>query len=164
MLPKKRLRQFKLKPALSSTLNSLVFASNSNPATSDFKDYIMRDSKKFKTVDDYFDAQPEDTRKALIALRDCIYEAEPGAIEMVNYNIPAYALIEGGKRDHQIMIAGYKKHVGLYPHPTVMEQFDNQLSGYKKGKGSVQFPIDSPLPRQLIVRMVKYRIELLKNG
>jgi uncharacterized protein YdhG (YjbR/CyaY superfamily) len=120
--------------------------------------------KTKESVDEYFDAQPENTKNALIGLRDCIYEAEPDAVEMFNYNIPAYALIEGGKREQQIMIAGYKKHVGLYPHPTVMEKFDNQLSGYKKGKGSVQFPIDKPLPKQLIVRMVKYRIELLKNG
>jgi uncharacterized protein YdhG (YjbR/CyaY superfamily) len=81
----------------------------------------MSDSKDFKTVKDYFDSQPEMTKKALIELRDCIYEAEPNAIEMFNCNIPAYALIQGDKRDKQIMIAGYKKHVGLYPHPTVME-------------------------------------------
>ena len=62
------------------------------------------------------------------------------------------------------MIAGYKNHVGLYPHPTVMEKFDNELSIYKKGKGSVQFPIDRPLPKQLIVKMVKYRVELIKKG
>ena len=124
----------------------------------------MTDSKEFKTVKDYFESQPEMIREALIELRDCIYEAEPNAIEMINYNIPAYALIEGGKRDQQIMIAGYKKHVGLYPHPTVMEKFNNELSDYKKGKGSVQFPIDRPLPKQLIVKMVKHRVELIKKG
>jgi uncharacterized protein YdhG (YjbR/CyaY superfamily) len=124
----------------------------------------MSDSKDFKTVKDYFDSQPEMTKKALIELRACIYEAEPNAIEMFNYNIPAYALIQGGKRDQQIMIAGYRKHVGLYPHPTVMEKFDNELSEFKKGKGSVQFPIDKPLPKQLIVNMVKYRVELIKKG
>lgn len=123
----------------------------------------MSDSNKFKTVQDYFDSQPEMTKKALIELKDCIYEAESNAIEMINYNIPAYALTEGGKRDQQIMIAGYKKHVGLYPHPTVMEKFENELSIYKKGKGSVQFPIDKPLPKQLIVKMVKYRVELIKR-
>lgn len=124
----------------------------------------MTDSRLFKTVEDYFDSQPEMIRKALIELRDCIYEAEPNTIEMINYNIPAYALIEGGKRDQQIMIAGYKKHVGLYPHPTVIEKFYNELSKYKKGKGSVQFPIHSPLPKQLIVKMVKHRVERIKKG
>lgn len=122
----------------------------------------MTDSKKFNSVKDYFDSQPESVKEALVHLKGCIYKAEPNAIEMINYNIPAYALIEGGKRDQQIMIAGYKKHVGLYPHPTVIKQFDNELSAYKKGKGSVQFPIDKPLPKELIVKMVKYRVELIK--
>ena len=123
----------------------------------------MKDSKEFKTVKDYFESQPEMIREALIELRDCIYEAEPNAIEMINYNIPAYALIECGKRDQQIMIAGYKKHVGLYPHPTVMEKFNNELSDYKKGKGSVQFPLDKPLPKDLIIKMIKYRKNLLNE-
>lgn len=122
----------------------------------------MSDPKKFKTVQDYLDSQPEMIMVALIELRNCIYEAEPSAIEMINYNIPAYALMEGGKREQQIMIAGYKKHVGLYPHPTVMEKFEIELSDFKKGKGSVQFPIDRPLPKQLIVKMVRYRSNLLK--
>lgn len=124
----------------------------------------MSDSKKYKTVQNYLDSQPEMIKEALIELRNCIYEAEPNAMEMINYNIPAYALMDGGKREQQIMIAGYKKHVGLYPHPTVIEKFDIELSEFKKGKGSVQFPIDRPLPKQLIVKMVKYRLKLIKNG
>ena len=66
----------------------------------------MSDSKEFKTVKDYFGSQPVMTQEALAELRDCIYEAEPNAMEMINYNIPAYTLIEGGKREQQIMIAG----------------------------------------------------------
>ena len=61
------------------------------------------------------------------------------------------------------MIAGYKKHVGLYPHPTTMEKFDEELSEYKRGKGSVQFSLDKPIPKNLIERMIKYRLELLKE-
>ena len=123
----------------------------------------MSDTNKFESVEEYFNAQPEKTRLALIELRKCILDVVPDAIEMFNYNIPAYALVKGGKRDQQIMIAGYKKHVGLYPHPTVMEKFDNELDEYKKGKGSVQFPLDKTLPTDLIMRMIKYRIELLKK-
>jgi uncharacterized protein YdhG (YjbR/CyaY superfamily) len=59
------------------------------------------------------------------------------------------------------MIAGYARHVGLYPHPTTMEHFDAALKGYKKGKGSVQFPLDEPLPTALIERMIAYRAKLL---
>ncbi|WP_297088977.1 DUF1801 domain-containing protein [uncultured Draconibacterium sp.] len=124
----------------------------------------MNDSKKYKTVDEYLDRQCEKTKERLIELRDCIYRAAPNAIEMINYNIPAYALTEGGKRDQQIMIAGYKKHIGFYPHPTVMEKFDQELSGYKKGKGSVQFAVDKPLPKHLIIKMVKHRLALIKKG
>jgi uncharacterized protein YdhG (YjbR/CyaY superfamily) len=62
------------------------------------------------------------------------------------------------------MIARYKRHVGLYRHPTTIEKFAPELSAYKKGKGSVQFPLDKPLPQNLVVRMVKYRVELLKNS
>lgn len=118
---------------------------------------------KPKTIDDYFNAQPEKTKKALIELKNCILKAKPNATELFNYNIPAYSLVEGGKREHQIMIAGYKKHVGLYPHPTTMEKFNSELKGFKKGKGSVQFPLDKPLPKDLIERMIKYRMELLEN-
>jgi uncharacterized protein YdhG (YjbR/CyaY superfamily) len=118
---------------------------------------------KFKTVDEYFDSQPANARVALLELKDCILKAEPNATELLNYNIPAYALVENGKREQQIMIAGYKKHVGLYPHPTTIEKFDSELSEYKRAKGSVQFPLDKPLPKELIIRMIKYRTELLKN-
>jgi uncharacterized protein YdhG (YjbR/CyaY superfamily) len=123
----------------------------------------MSDSNKFKSPEEYFNAQPENTRVVLNDLRKCIMEVAPDAVEMMNYNIPAYALVEGGKRDQQIMIAGYKKHVGLYPHPTVMEKFDRELEGYKKGKGSVQFPLEKPLPKELIKRMIQYRIELIRR-
>ena len=123
----------------------------------------MSSAEKFNSATDYFNAQPEKTRLALIELRRCILEIVPDAAELLNYNIPAYALIEGGKRDQQIMIAGYKKHVGLYPHPTTMEKFECELEGYKRGKGSVQFPLDEPLPTELIKRMIRYRLDLVRR-
>ncbi|MBX3042114.1 MAG: DUF1801 domain-containing protein [Candidatus Kapabacteria bacterium] len=117
--------------------------------------------QEFSTVQEYFDSQPDKTRVALAILKDCILRIVPTATELINYNIPAYALIEGGKREQQIMIAGYKSHVGLYPHPTTLEKFESELEDYKKGKGSVQFPLDKPLPTELIERMIEYRIKLL---
>jgi uncharacterized protein YdhG (YjbR/CyaY superfamily) len=123
----------------------------------------MNDTTACKTVAEYFDAQPEKVRKALLELKECILKAEPNATELLNYNIPAYALVENGKREQQIMIAGYQKHVGLYPHPTTMEKFDAELVEFKRAKGSVQFPLGKPLPKALIVRMIKYRVELLKG-
>lgn len=123
----------------------------------------MSTTNQYNSVADYFNDQPERTKKALVELKECILKVKPDATELFNYNIPAYALTEGGKREQQIMIAGYKKHVGLYPHPTTIERFDSELSEYKRGKGSVQFPLDRPLPKDLIVRMIKYRMELLEE-
>ena len=123
----------------------------------------MSQKNQFNSVTEYINAQPEQTKKALLELKKCILKVEPNATELLNYNIPAYALVKNGKREQQIMIAGYKKHVGLYPHPTTMEEFEPELTKYKHGKGSVQFPLDKPLPTDLIIQMIKYRKELLNE-
>ena len=123
----------------------------------------MSQKNQFNSVTEYINAQPEQTKKALLELKKCILKVEPNATELLNYNIPAYALVKNGKREQQIMIAGYKKHVGLYPHPTTMEEFEPELTKYKHGKGSVQFPLDKPLPTDLIIQMIKCRKELLNE-
>ncbi|HTO14630.1 MAG TPA: DUF1801 domain-containing protein [Edaphocola sp.] len=123
----------------------------------------MTDKINFKTVEAYFNAQSTETRNALLELKACILKIKPNAVELFNYNIPSYCLIAGGKREQQIMIAGYKKHVGLYPHPTTIEKFKAELKIYKSSKGSVQFPLNKPLPKELIERMIKYRLEQLNN-
>jgi len=123
----------------------------------------MNQDKEFKSVMEYFDALPEKTKHALMEMKECITKVVPDAEELLNYNIPSYTLIKGGKRDQQIMIAGYKNHVGLYPHPTTMAHFDLALKGFKKGKGSVQFPLNQPLPKDLIIKMITYRLSLLKD-
>ena len=110
-------------------------------------------------VDEYISQQPEDTQRALQELRRCIKVAAPKAIELINYDIPAFALVEGGKRDKQIMIAGYKKHVGFYPGPPVVEKFARELSEYKTAKGSIQFPLNESIPSDLVIEMVKFRLK-----
>jgi len=118
----------------------------------------------FGTIDEYIASQPEEAQKVLHELRRIIKEAAPDAIEMVNYKVPAFTLVPGGKRDQQIMMAGYAKFVGFYPYPTTMERFSEELKDFKQGKGSVQFPFNKPLPRDLIIRMVKFRREeILKD-
>ena len=62
------------------------------------------------------------------------------------------------------MIAGYKKYIGFYPHPTTIEKFSEKLTIYTKGRGSIQFPINKPIPCELIIEMVKYRRNLVKAG
>lgn len=118
---------------------------------------------EISSFEEYLKDQPEQTKVYLKQLREYILEAAPDADEKINYNIPAFSLIKGGKRDKQIMIAGYKKHVGFYPTPDVMDAFWDKLEGYKKAKGSVQFPLDQPLPKQLIIEMVEYRKQQLNN-
>lgn len=118
---------------------------------------------KFNTVDDYINSQAVGIKEALFILKDCILKAAPEAKELFNYGIPAFALVENGKREEQIMIAGYKKHVGFYPHPTTIEKFSEKLTMYKQGKGSIQFPINTSIPCELIIEMVKYRKSLIKD-
>lgn len=123
----------------------------------------MGDKKAYRTIDDYIDDQPEQTRTALVALKECILEAAPDAEQLFNYDIPAFTLVRGGKREEQVMMAGYEKHVGFYPHPQTIEQFKEELSEYKHAKGSVQFPLNKPLPNDLIVRMVRWRRSQLER-
>jgi uncharacterized protein YdhG (YjbR/CyaY superfamily) len=121
----------------------------------------MNGKKTYTTVADYIEDQNNDTRRALLELRACIAEAAPNAEELFNYDIPAFALVKKGKRDQQIMIAGYEKHVGFYPHPDIIDLFKDELSAYKQGKGSVQFPNSIPIPKDLIIRMVRKRLAML---
>ena len=118
----------------------------------------------FETIDDYIDNQPKEVQKVLQELRSIIKEAVPDAIEILNYKVPSFTLVPGGKRDQQIMMAGYAKFVGFYPFPTTMAEFSDELNDYRQGKGSVQFPFDKPLPKDLIIKMVKFRKEeILKD-
>lgn len=118
----------------------------------------------FETIDDYIASQPQAARDILQELRAIILEAAPDAIEVLNYKVPAFILVPGGKRDQQIMMAGYAKFVGFYPFPTTMEKFADELSEYKQGKGSVQFPLSKPLPKDLIMRMVRFRRNEVLGG
>src|SRR5689334_6509928 len=106
-------------------------------------------TKKFRTVDKYIESQPKDTQRTLLALRAIIKKAVPDATELFNYNLPAYALVKGGKRDKQIIIAGYQTFVGFYTGTGILEHFSKELAGYKVGKASVQFPNHQPLPKKL---------------
>ncbi len=123
---------------------------------------MSRPKERSQDVDEYIASQPPETLRALEELRSCIGEAAPEATELMNYGIPAFALVDGGKRDKQIMIAGYPKHVGVYPGPDVIEAFADRLAPYKFAKGSVQFALDKPIPKDLVVGMVRYRLSQLK--
>lgn len=110
--------------------------------------------EKVKTVDEYIGRFPNDVQKVLQAVRDTIKAAAPEAKESIAYGMPAYKL-----NGPLVYFAGYKSHVGLYATPSGHAAFAEELSKYKQGKGSVQFPIDQEMPLELISRIVKFRAE-----
>ncbi|MCG6186167.1 iron chaperone [Maribellus maritimus] len=110
---------------------------------------------KSESVDDYISEFPEDIQKILKRLRKTILEIAPKAEESISYGMPAYKT--SGKP--LVYFAGYKKHVGFYATPSGHAKFARELSQYKQGKGSVQFPLNQPIPFNLITRIVKLRVE-----
>ncbi|RZL42442.1 MAG: DUF1801 domain-containing protein [Pedobacter sp.] len=109
----------------------------------------------FKNVDEYIASFPPETQTILEQIREIIKKAAPEAEESISYAMPAYKL--NGKP--LVYFAGYKNHIGFYATPTGHEAFKEDLSVYKQGKGSVQFPIDKPMPLDLIERITKFRVE-----
>lgn len=103
----------------------------------------------------YIDTFDGDVRARLLKLRDIVRTEAPDADEMVSYGMPAYKL----KGKPLVYFAGYPKHIGFYATPNGHEAFKDAFSKYKQGKGSVQFPLDQPLPIELIGRVVRYRRE-----
>ena len=108
-----------------------------------------------KNVDDYINEFPKDVQALLIQVRNTIIKNAPYAIESMSYGMPAYKI--DGKP--LVYFAGYKNHVGFYATPSGHKEFEKELANYKQGKGSVQFPIDKPMPLKLISKIVKYRIK-----
>jgi uncharacterized protein YdhG (YjbR/CyaY superfamily) len=116
---------------------------------------------KYDSAEGYYSRQSAVCQRAMEKIREIIVNVVPETEELLNYGIPAYTLKPGVKREEQIMIAGYAKHVGFYPHPTTIAHFEKELAGYAFAKGSVQFPLNKPLPEDLIRRMVRYRWQLV---
>lgn len=109
----------------------------------------------YKTVDEYISAFPKDIQIILEKVRATIIKNAPEAVESISYGMPAYKT--NGKP--LVYFAGYKKHIGFYATPTGHSEFSNELSNYKQGKGSVQFPIDHPVPYWLIEQIVIFRVK-----
>jgi len=107
-----------------------------------------------KNVDEYIASFPEDVQKILNRIRKIILRHAPEAEESITYKMPSYKTF--GKT--LIYFAGFKKHIGLYATPSGHSEFSNELKKFKHGKGSVQFPIDKPIPYDLIRQIVKFRV------
>lgn len=106
------------------------------------------------SIDEYIAQFPAKTQTALEEMRAIIRDLAPDAVETISYAIPTFDL--GGT--HLVHFAGYARHVGLYPTPSGMEAFADDLAPYKRGKGSAQFPLSEPLPVELIRRIVEFRV------
>jgi uncharacterized protein YdhG (YjbR/CyaY superfamily) len=107
------------------------------------------------SIDEYIAEFPPETQKVLEELRELIHATAPEATETISYAIPTFDL--NGK--HLVHFAGYARHIGFYPTGSGAEAFKEDLKPYKSGKGSVQFPLGQPLPRDLIRRIVEFRVE-----
>jgi uncharacterized protein YdhG (YjbR/CyaY superfamily) len=116
---------------------------------------MIKDSKGSpSTVDKYIAASPKEVRQLLKQMRATIKAAAPKAEELISYGMPAYKY-----HDMLVYFAGYKNHIGFYATPTGHKAFIKELAKYKQGKGSVQFPVEEPLPLSLITKIVKFRVK-----
>jgi uncharacterized protein YdhG (YjbR/CyaY superfamily) len=116
--------------------------------------------KKPKDIDEYIKDFPKETKTVLRQIRAAIRKASPKAVEVISYGMPAFKLNE----KVLIYFAGFKNHIGLYPAPRAKEEFKKELAAYKGGKGTVQFPLDKPMPLNLITRIVKFKVnEILQT-
>jgi uncharacterized protein YdhG (YjbR/CyaY superfamily) len=106
------------------------------------------------SIDDYISDFPEDVQQILQQVRATIRQAAPEAEEKISYAMPAFTL-----HGNLIYFAGYKSHIGLYPTPAGIDEFKDDLAKYKGAKGSVQFPIDQPMPLDLIGRITKFLVK-----
>ena len=111
-------------------------------------------TKPVTTVDDYINVFPVAVQTKLEKLRKVIKAAAPEATETISYQMPAYNYLGA-----LVYFAAYKNHIGFYPTGSGIEAFQKEISIYKWSKGAVQFPIDQPLPFDLITKMVKFRVK-----
>ena len=111
--------------------------------------------KQFSTIDEYVKTFPKNIQSILEKMRQTIKEAVPEAVEAISYQMPTFKL--NGK--NLVYFAAFKNHIGFYPIPSGIEAFKKELSPYKQGRGSVQFPLDKPIPYDLVEKIVKYRVK-----
>ncbi|MBA2500847.1 MAG: DUF1801 domain-containing protein [Chitinophagaceae bacterium] len=112
-------------------------------------------TQKSANIDEYIAGFPKEIQMVLEQVRSIIKKEAPGAEETISYAIPAFNL----HKHNLIYFAGYKNHISLYPVPKGTETFTKEISKYKSGKGTMQFPLDKPLPVSLVTKIIKYSIK-----
>ncbi len=106
-----------------------------------------------KDMDEYIASFPDDVQERLKKVRATIHEAAPEAQETIKYGMPTFTL-----KGNLVSFAGYKRHIGLYPVPAGSDEFNRQMAAYKAEKSSARFPLDKPIPYELIGELVRYRV------
>lgn len=105
-------------------------------------------------IDEYIAQYPDDLRKKLQEIRKLIHAAAPDATEKISWNMPTFYL-----NGNLVHFAMHKAHIGFYPGASGVAQFEDRLQKYKHSKGAIQFPLNIPLPRELITDIVKFRVQ-----
>ena len=111
--------------------------------------------KQFNTIDEYIQIFPSDIQIILEKIRKTVHEAAPDASESISYGMPAFKL----NSKPLVYFAAFKKHIGFYALPSGNKAFEKEISKYKSGKGSIQFPLDEPIPYDLINKIVIFRVK-----
>ena len=115
---------------------------------------MKNDEAGFSSIDEYIATFPADIQAILQELRATIHAAAPEATEKISYQMPTFYL-----KGNLVHFGAFTNHIGFYPTPRGIEAFQQELSAYKGSKGAVQFPVDEPLPLELISRIVRFRAE-----
>lgn len=115
----------------------------------------MNKSKRpITTIDEYIETFPIDVQKILQSVRKTIKNSAPKAEEAISYGIPTFKL-----NGNLVHFAAYQNHIGFYPASSGVRTFAKELTAYKTSKGTIQFPIDQPMPLALIRKIVKFRVK-----
>ena len=114
----------------------------------------MVEKKKIKTIDEYIATFPKSVQVILEEFRQAIKDAAPEAEETISYQMPAFK-----QNGVLVWFAAFKNHVGFFPKVSAIEAFKEQLSSYQTSKGTIQFPINEPIPLDLVKEIVKFRIK-----
>lgn len=108
----------------------------------------------FKTIDEYIKTFPKEVQAILEELRQTIRKAAPEAVETISYQMPAFKL-----NGNLVYFAAYEHHIGFYPTSSGISSFKKELAPYKSSKGAVQFPLDKPIPFDLVTKIVEFRMK-----
>jgi uncharacterized protein YdhG (YjbR/CyaY superfamily) len=114
---------------------------------------MKAESSVVKTIDEYIEGLPKGVRRILSELRSTIEKAAPGATEKISYRMPTFYY-----NGNLVHFAAFERHIGFYPTPSGIVEFQGELKRYHTSKGAIQFPMDEPLPLELVTRIVKFRV------